>query len=282
MNRLGATGDSLVEVPRGESLVEVEAVSMRLGDHLALDHVDLDVRAGEIVSLIGPNGAGKSTLVKLVIGILQPTAGSIRRRPGLTFSYVPQRLQIDPTLPLSVDRFLDLPERHQRPQKTEALVRVGAGGLEKRAMQALSGGEFQRVLLARALLRDPDLLVLDEPAQGVDYLGQAEFFRLIDQIRRERGCGVLIVSHDLHLVMAATDRVVCLNRHVCCSGTPETMGADPAYRALFGPKAADALAIYRHHHDHQHCLSGDVEGHASAPQSYTPESGAKSAVRETA
>ncbi len=244
------------------SLVEVRGVSMRLGDHLALDRVDLDVRAGEIVSLIGPNGAGKSTLVKLVIGILQPTAGSIRRKPGLTFSYVPQRLQIDPTLPLSVDRFLDLPLRHDRQRKAETLARVGAVGLEQRGMQALSGGEFQRVLLARALLRDPDLLVLDEPAQGVDHLGQAEFFRLIDRIRQERGCGVLIVSHDLHLVMAATDRVVCLNRHVCCSGTPEAMGADPAYRALFGPKAADAVAIYRHHHDHQHCLSGDVDAPA--------------------
>jgi zinc transport system ATP-binding protein len=241
-----------------ESLVEARGVSMRLGDHLALESVDLDVAAGEIVSLIGPNGAGKSTLVKLVIGILEPTAGSIRRKPGLTFSYIPQRLQIDPTLPLSAGRFLDLPVRHSRTAKADALAQVGAAGLERRAMQALSGGEFQRVLLARALLRDPDLLVLDEPAQGVDHLGQAEFFRLIDRIRRERGCGVLIVSHDLHLVMAATDRVVCLNRHVCCSGTPEAMGADPAYRALFGPKAADALAIYRHHHDHQHGLSGAV------------------------
>jgi zinc transport system ATP-binding protein len=240
----------------GESLIEVQGVSMRLGDHLALEHVDLEVAAGEIVSLIGPNGAGKSTLVKLVIGILQPTAGSIRRRPGLTFSYMPQRLPIDPTLPLSVGRFLDLPDRQSRVRHAEVLALVGAAGLERRAMQALSGGEFQRVLLARALLRDPDLLVLDEPAQGVDHLGQAEFFRLIDRIRRERGCGVLIVSHDLHLVMAATDRVVCLNRHVCCSGTPEAMGDDPAYRALFGAKAADAVAIYRHHHDHEHRLSG--------------------------
>ncbi len=247
-----------------ERLVEVRAVSMRLGDHLALDHVDLEVAAGEIVSLIGPNGAGKSTLVKLVIGILEPTAGSIRRRPGLTFSYVPQRLAIDPTLPLAVGRFLDLPQRHDQAAKADALVRVGAAGLERRAMQALSGGEFQRVLLARALLRDPDLLVLDEPAQGVDHLGQAEFFRLIDRIRRESGCGVLIVSHDLHLVMAATDRVVCLNRHVCCSGTPEAMGSDPAYRALFGPRAADAVAIYRHHHDHQHCLSGEIRDRAAA------------------
>jgi zinc transport system ATP-binding protein len=241
---------------RGESLVEVRGVSMRLGDHLALEHVDLEVAAGEIVSLIGPNGAGKSTLVKLVIDILQPTAGSIRRKPGLSFSYMPQRLQIDPTLPLSVGRFLDLPARQSRARHAEVLALVGAAGLERRAMQALSGGEFQRVLLARALLRDPDLLVLDEPAQGVDHLGQAEFFRLIDRIRMERGCGVLIVSHDLHLVMAATDRVVCLNRHVCCSGTPEAMGDDPAYRALFGAKAADAVAIYRHHHDHEHRLSG--------------------------
>jgi zinc transport system ATP-binding protein len=242
-----------------EPLVAVEAVSMRLGEHLALDHVDLVVERGEIVSLIGPNGAGKSTLVKLVLGILEPTAGRIRRTPGLTFSYMPQRLAIDPTLPLAVGRFLDLPVRHQHSAKAAALALVGASGLERRPMQALSGGEFQRVLLARALLRDPGLLVLDEPAQGVDHLGQAEFFNLIDRIRRERGCGVLIVSHDLHLVMAATDRVVCLNRHVCCSGTPEAMGDDPAYRALFGPKAADAVAIYRHHHDHAHDLAGDID-----------------------
>jgi len=240
-------------------LVAVEAVSMRLGEHLALDRVDLAIHRGEIVSLIGPNGAGKSTLVKLVLGILQPTSGRIHRAPGLTFSYMPQRLAIDPTLPLAVGRFLDLPVRHDRAAKAAALAMVGATGLERRAMQALSGGEFQRVLLARALLRDPGLLVLDEPAQGVDHLGQAEFFNLIDRVRRERSCGVLIVSHDLHLVMAATDRVVCLNRHVCCSGTPEAMGDDPAYRALFGAKAADAVAIYRHHHDHEHDLSGEVD-----------------------
>ena len=245
-------------------LVAVEAVSMRLGEHLALDRVDLTIEPGEIVSLIGPNGAGKSTLVKLVLGILKPTSGRIRRAAGLTFSYVPQRLAIDPTLPLAVGRFLDLPVRHNKAEKAEALAMVGATGLERRAMQALSGGEFQRVLLARALLRDPGLLVLDEPAQGVDHLGQAEFFTLIDRIRRQRGCGVLIVSHDLHLVMAATDRVVCLNRHVCCSGTPEAMGDDPAYRALFGPKAADAVAIYRHRHDHAHELSGEVDHHHRA------------------
>jgi len=174
---------------------------------------------------------------------------------------MPQRIAIDPTLPLAVGRFLDLPVRHAKAAKAEALAMVGATGLERRAMQALSGGEFQRVLLARALLRDPGLLVLDEPAQGVDHLGQAEFFNLIDRIRKERGCGVLIVSHDLHLVMAATDRVVCLNRHVCCSGTPEAMGADPAYRALFGPKAAEAVALYRHRHDHAHDLSGDIDHH---------------------
>jgi len=242
-------------------LVAVDAVSMRLGEHLALDHVDLTIHEGEIVSLIGPNGAGKSTLVKLVLGILQPTLGRVRRAAGLTFSYMPQRIAIDPTLPLAVGRFLDLPVRHAKAAKAEALSMVGATGLERRAMQALSGGEFQRVLLARALLRDPGLLVLDEPAQGVDHLGQAEFFNLIDRIRKERGCGVLIVSHDLHLVMAATDRVVCLNRHVCCSGTPEAMGADPAYRALFGPKAAEAVALYRHRHDHAHDLSGDIDHH---------------------
>ncbi len=239
-------------------LVEVAGASVRLGDHQALEHVDLAVHGSEIVSLIGPNGAGKSTLVKLVLGILEPDAGRVMRAPGLRFAYMPQRLAIDPTLPIDVDRLLDLPQRQSTADKREALARVGVAGLDRRPLQALSGGELQRVLLARALLRRPDLLVLDEPAAGIDYQGQADFFGLIDSIRREQGCGILVVSHDLHLVMAATDRVVCLNRHICCSGTPEVVGDDPVYLELFGPRTGAALARYHHHHDHEHTLSGEI------------------------
>ncbi|MEZ5906942.1 MAG: ATP-binding cassette domain-containing protein, partial [Geminicoccaceae bacterium] len=185
-------------------------------------------------------------------------SGRVTRAPGLRFASMPQRLAIDPTLPIDVDRFLDLPHRHPAAERQAALARVGIAGLGRRPLQALSGGELQRVLLARALLRRPDLLVLDEPAAGIDYQGQAAFFGLIDSVRREQGCGILVVSHDLHLVMAATDRVVCLNRHVCCSGTPEAVGDDPGYLALFGPRTAAALARYHHHHDHEHALSGEV------------------------
>jgi zinc transport system ATP-binding protein len=231
---------------------------VRFGGRTALDHVDLEVRRGEIVSLIGPNGAGKSTLVRLVLGVLKPEEGSVRRAPSLRIGYVPQRLHIDRTLPLTARRFLELPHRRPAAEVSRVLAEVGAAALERRPMQELSGGEFQRVLLARALLREPDLLVLDEPGQGVDYLGHAEFFRLIDRVRRTRHCGVLLVSHELYLVMAATDRVLCLNRHVCCTGHPEAVSEHPEYVALFGPYAADAIAVYRHRHDHEHSLSGEV------------------------
>jgi zinc transport system ATP-binding protein len=238
-------------------LIELRAASIRLGGRAILENVDLAVHPGEIVSLIGPNGAGKSTLLKALLGVVALDTGTMRKRRGLRVGYMPQRLHVDATLPVTVDRFLDLPQRQPAAARTAALADVGVGGLGRASLQELSGGEFQRVLLARLLLRAPELVVLDEPGQGVDYLGQADFFRLIERIRRERGCSILLVSHDLHLVMAATDRVVCLNRHVCCTGRPEAVSQHPAYRALFGPAVADALGVYRHHHDHAHTLSGE-------------------------
>ena len=181
------------------------------------------------------------------------------RRPGLTLGYVPQRLQLDPTLPLSVAPLSGARTRAARPAALGgALAEVGAGHLERALMAELSGGEFQRVTLARALLRDPDLLLLDEPAQGVDFAGQLELYALIERVRDQRGCGVLLVSHDLHVVMAATDRVICLNRHVCCAGRPEAVSRHPEYLNLFGPQAARGLAIYSHEHDHAHDLAGAV------------------------
>jgi zinc transport system ATP-binding protein len=181
------------------------------------------------------------------------------RRPGLVVGYVPQRLHLDPTLPLPVRHFLALGGRRRDPASLgAALAEVGAGHLAQALMSELSGGEFQRATLARALLRDPELLILDEPAQGVDFSGQLELYALIERLRDQRGCGVLLVSHDLHVVMGATDRVVCLNRHVCCSGEPETVSRHPEYVALFGPRAATGLAIYTHEHDHAHDLAGEV------------------------
>ena len=240
------------------ALVEVSAVDLRLGAQQVLEHVDLWLRAGEIVTVVGPNGAGKTTLLRVVLGLIKPDRGRVAMPSGLRVGYVPQRLQVDPVLPLTAHRFLSLGTRVKVQRCRQALDEVGASRLFGEALQDLSGGELQRVVLARALLRDPDLLVLDEPVQGVDIAGQIEFYELIGRLRAERGCGVLMVSHDLHLVMAATDRVVCLNRHVCCAGRPETVQRHPEYIALFGPRAAETLAVYAHAHDHRHDAAGNV------------------------
>lgn len=225
-----------------------------------LEGVALSVAEREIVTIIGPNGAGKSTLLRILLGLVTPDRGERWLRPGIKIGYMPQRLQVDETLPLTVRRFLELGRAASRDELVAALDEVGAPQVLDSAIQAISGGEMQRVLLARALLRDPALLVLDEPVQGVDIAGQEELFRLIVDIRDRRGCGVLMVSHDLHLVMAATDTVVCLNQHVCCTGRPEAVRLDPAYLALFGaaPRSG-ALAVYTHHHDHVH----DAAHHAA-------------------
>jgi zinc transport system ATP-binding protein len=209
-----------------------------------------------VVSLIGPNGAGKTTLIRVLLRLLKPSAGRIWRRPDLVIGYVPQRVRLDPILPLTVRRFLTLGLRNL--ELSPVLAAVGAGHLARASMHELSGGELQRVVLARALVRDPELLVLDEPAQGIDFNGQLELYQLVERIRDERGCGVLLVSHDLHVVMAATDRVICLNRHVCCSGEPEAFSRHPDYLDLFGPRAAAGVAIYTHDHDHAHDLAGEV------------------------
>ena len=245
-----AEGDTL--------LVTVEGLSVTLGGRPILTDIHLAIRAGEIVTLIGPNGAGKTTLARAILGLVKPDRGAARRRPGLIVGYLPQRVSIDPTLPLTVGRFLTLPKRRPRPALEAALDEVGATHLLERQVHDLSGGELQRVLLARALLREPDLLVLDEPAQGIDFAGQLELFQLIHALRERRRCAVLMISHDLHLVMAATDRVVCLNHHVCCQGEPEAVTRNPEYLALFGPAAARAVAVYSHEHDHAHDIAGQV------------------------
>ncbi len=247
-------------------LVEVEGVELRLGGNAILADVDLTVRDGEIVTLIGPNGSGKSTLVRVVLGLLDPGRGRVRVRPGTRIGYMPQRVVVDPTLPLTVARFLLLGARTSGARLRGVLEEVGAADIAERPIQSVSGGELQRALLARALLREPDLLVLDEPAQGVDVTGQGELFELITSIRDRRGCGVLMVSHDLHLVMASTDTVVCLNHHVCCTGHPEAVSRDPAYLALFGPLAAKGLAVYAHNHDHRHDPGGGVVPFATRHQ----------------
>ena len=240
-------------------LIHLDGVGVGFAGQTVLQDIRLTVRAGEIVTLIGPNGAGKTTLVRTVLGLLKPDRGRIQRQPRLRIGYMPQKLHVDPTLPLSVLRFLRLVPGVDRAAAQAALVEVGAEQVLESPLQRVSGGELQRVLLARALLREPQLLVLDEPVQGVDVSGQAELYRLITRLRDRYGCGVLMVSHDLHLVMSTTDQVVCLNRHVCCSGHPEQVSHDPAFVELFGQDAR-SLAIYQHHHDHSHGLHGEVVG----------------------
>jgi zinc transport system ATP-binding protein len=232
---------------RDRALLSLRGVFLSIGATRVLEGVDLTVGAGEIVTLIGPNGAGKTTLLRVALGLLRPDAGEATRAPGLRIGYLPQRLSIEPSLPLTVRRFLALAAADAGRRAGAALERVGAARTLDTPIQSVSGGEMQRVLLARALLRDPDLLVLDEPTQGVDLGGQEELFALITGIRDERGCGVLMVSHDLHLVMGSTDRVVCLNHSVCCTGAPHAVSDDPAYRRLF-PSRLPGLAMYTHRH----------------------------------
>jgi zinc transport system ATP-binding protein len=234
------------------SLIRMEKMSVRLGDTPALRDVDLTLDAGEIVTIVGPNGSGKSTLLRAMIGAVQLSSGSVHRAPGLRIGYVPQRLAIDPSLPLTVRRFLSLPGRVSEDRAMRALEDAGAADLRDRQMSALSGGQFQRVLLARALLSDPQVLILDEATQGLDQPGSAAFYRQIEAVRARLGCAVVMVSHELHVVMAASDRVICLNGHVCCAGAPESVASAPEYRALFGTGTQGALALYRHEHSHSH------------------------------
>ena len=234
------------------SLVRTQGLSVRLGGHMALGGVDMHIDRGEIVTVVGPNGSGKTTLLRAIIGAVKPTAGRVERAPGLRIGYVPQRLHIDATLPLTVARFLALPRPVGAAACREALTEAGVPDLSGRQMAALSGGQFQRVLLARALIEKPDLLLLDEATQGLDQPGSAAFYRQIETVRRDLGCAVLMVSHELHVVMSASDRVICLNGHVCCEGTPDVVASAPEYRALFGTGTRGALALYRHDHDHHH------------------------------
>lgn len=255
---LNTVADAESAAQEAVPLVEARGLGIRRDGRWLIHDVDIAIRRGEITTLIGPNGGGKSTTAKALLGLIDADAGSVAREPGLTVGYVPQRFRLDWTLPLNVNRLMSLTTRHDSTAVRAALERVGAGALARSKIQTLSGGEFQRVLLARAIVSKPDLLVLDEPVQGVDYSGEIALYELIGDIRDELGCGVLLISHDLHIVMAGTDTVVCLNGHVCCSGSPRQVAETDEYRRLFGHRGASALAIYHHEHDHTHDHSGNV------------------------
>ena len=254
--------EQLSPAPAADALFSARSLWLTRAGRVILQGVDIDMAEGEILTLIGPNGAGKTTLVRLLLGLEKPDRGTILRKKGLVVGYVPQRFEVDRAIPLTVGRFVELGRRAEADDADGALVDVGAAQLADRQLSELSGGELQRVVLARALVGSPGVLVLDEPVRGIDYAGEAELYALIVRLRSERGFGVLLVSHDLHVVMAQSDRVICLNRHVCCSGVPQSVAQHPEYARLFGPQVARALALYQHHHDHRHDLAGEPQAPA--------------------
>ncbi len=234
------------------SLVQVEDLGVRYGARTVLSHVSISIGPGEIVTIVGPNGSGKTSLLRAIIGAVKPFQGRVEKGIGVKIGYVPQKLQVDETLPITVSRFLKLAGDITAADIDLALTRAGVPNLSKAQLSQLSGGQFQRVLLARALIGKPDLLLLDEATQGLDQRGSASFYQQIEAVRQDTGCAVLMISHELHVVMSASDRVICLNGHICCEGTPAVVASAPEYRALFGTGTGGALALYRHEHDHGH------------------------------
>jgi len=238
-------------------LIKAESIGLKINQRQILDNISLSIAPGEILTLVGPNGSGKTSLVRVLLGLLNSDQGTLQKKKGLVIGYMPQKLHIDSVLPMSVMRFLKMGIKITEDEIFSMANTLGVKSLLDQAVQSVSGGEFQRILLTRALLRKPDLLVLDEPAQGVDINGQQQLYQLISKIRDDYGCGVLMVSHDLHLVMEATDQVLCLNTHICCTGHPEAVSKHPEYLKLFGT-SLDGMAVYTHNHNHTHDLSGGV------------------------
>ncbi|MEM6593935.1 MAG: metal ABC transporter ATP-binding protein [Pseudomonadota bacterium] len=234
------------------TLLSVDHVSIAYGAKTVLSDVSMALEPAEIVTIVGPNGSGKTSLLRAILGAIAPKTGMVRLKPGLKIGYVPQKLHIDPTLPITVAGFLRLTDRVAKSECHEALDAAGVPDLFEQQMSQLSGGQFQRVLLARALIGKPDILLLDEATQGLDQSGSAAFYRQIEKVKSQTGCAILMISHDLHVVMSASDRVICLNGHICCQGTPAVVASAPEYRALFGSGSGGALALYRHEHDHSH------------------------------
>ncbi len=243
---------------QGEELVRLKQIEIDFNGNKALQNINLSIHANSITTIVGPNGGGKSTLLKVLLKLLTPTSGSVTHKKGLKIGYVPQKLHLDHSMPITVEKFLSLKPNCSTKAINEALNLFSIAHLSQNSMQKLSGGELQRVLLARAILNRPQLLALDEPMQGVDIAGQTELYQLLNNTRSWLNCAILMVSHDLNIVMANTDEVLCINRHICCAGTPEAVTNDPHFIHFFGDQFAQNVAFYSHHHNHHHNLHGDV------------------------
>lgn len=239
-------------------LAGLQAASVIRNGQWLIRDIDLSINRGEIVSVIGPNGSGKTTVAKVLSGSIVPDRGSVIKNSGIRIGYVPQRVGIDPTLPMTVRRMMNINGKFTTPEVDEALGEMEILNSANQPVQELSGGEFQRALFARALLRKPDLLLLDEPSQGLDFQGEINLYNQIVDIRDRLNCGILLVCHNLHMVMAKTDTVICINRHICCAGTPVHVVNDQSFVDLFGPEAARSHALYQHQHDHSHLPDGSI------------------------
>ncbi len=233
-------------------LIKISNLEVKYGSKFVLKNMNLSLKAGEIVTIVGPNGSGKTTLFKAIIGTVPISKGTIEVKPNLRIGYVPQQLKIDQTLPITVERFLKLSNINFEKSQDKTELILGSKDLLDVQINSLSGGEMQRVLLARALINDPQILLLDEATRGLDQPGVAAFYRKIENIRKSTNCAILMISHDLHVVMSSSDRVICVNGHICCQGTPEIVATSPEYQALFGGDVDGTFALYRHHHDHKH------------------------------
>ena len=243
---------------KDDVLVRLKEINVNFNGNNILQNINLTIHANSITTIVGPNGGGKSTLLKVLLKLLAPTQGVVEHKKGLKIGYVPQKLHLDHSMPITVTKFLSLKPRCTSDAIAEALRLFSIEHLANNSMQKLSGGELQRVLLARAILDRPQLLVLDEPMQGVDINGQTELYQLLNNTRNWLNCAILMVSHDLNIVMANTDEVLCVNRHICCAGTPEMVTNDPHFIHFFGDQFAKNVAFYSHHHNHHHNLHGDI------------------------
>lgn len=236
-------------------LIEISKLEVKYGSKKVLQNINLSLNASEIVTIVGPNGSGKTTLFKAIIGSVPFSKGKISIKPNLRIGYVPQQLKVDQTLPITVERFLKLATRNNNDIE-KMIAFFGSENIFREQINSLSGGQMQRVLLARALVNKPEILLLDEATRGLDQPGIAAFYRKIENISKETNCAVLMISHDLHVVMRASDRVICVNGHICCQGTPENVATSPEYQTLFGSNIDGSFALYRHKHDHNHDVMG--------------------------